>query len=45
MLTSESGISRTTHVIEDYQTKKLRLLTPRNVKELMVSLMIGLILV
>lgn len=28
MLTSEGGISRTTHVIEDYQTKKLRLLTP-----------------
>lgn len=29
MLTSESGISRTTHVIEDFRTKKLRLLTPR----------------
>lgn len=29
MLTSESGISRTTHVIEDYKTKKPRLLTPR----------------
>ena len=29
MLTSESGISRTTHVIEDFQTKKLRLLTPK----------------
>lgn len=29
MLTSESGISRTTHVIEDFETKKLRLLTPR----------------
>ncbi len=28
MLTSESGISRMTHVIEDYETKKLRLLTP-----------------
>jgi len=28
MLTSESGLSRTTHVIEDYKTKKLRLLTP-----------------
>ncbi len=28
MLTSESGISRTTHVIEDCETKKLRLLTP-----------------
>jgi len=28
MLTSESGISRTTHVIEDYKTSKLRLLTP-----------------
>lgn len=28
MLTSESGISRTTHVIEDFKTKKLRLLTP-----------------
>lgn len=28
MLTSESGISRTTHVIEDYKTKKFRLLTP-----------------
>lgn len=29
MLTSESGISRTTHVVEDFKTKKLRLLTPR----------------
>ena len=29
MLTSESGTSRTTHVIEDYKTKKPRLLTPR----------------
>ena len=29
MLTSESGVGRTTHVIEDYQTKKLRLLTPK----------------
>ncbi len=29
MLTSESGISRTTHVIEDLKTKKLRLLTPK----------------
>ena len=29
MLTSESGISRTTHVIEDKQTKRLRLLTPK----------------
>ena len=29
MLTSESGISRTTHVIEDFRTKKLRFLTPR----------------
>ena len=28
MLTSEGGVSRTTHVIEDYRTKKLRLLTP-----------------
>lgn len=28
MLTSESGTSRTTHVIEDFITKKLRLLTP-----------------
>lgn len=28
MLTSESGVSRTTHVIEDYKTSKLRLLTP-----------------
>lgn len=28
MLTSESGISRMTHVIEDVKTKKLRLLTP-----------------
>lgn len=28
MLTSEGGISRTTHVIEDYTTKKPRLLTP-----------------
>lgn len=28
MLTSESGISRTTHVVEDFVTKKLRLLTP-----------------
>lgn len=29
MLTSESGVSRTTHVIEDYKTKKPRLLTPK----------------
>ena len=29
MLTSESGISRTTHVIEDFQTGNLRLLTPK----------------
>lgn len=29
MLTSESGISRTTHVIEDYKTKKPRILTPK----------------
>ena len=29
MLTSESGVSRTTHVIEDFKTKKLRILTPR----------------
>lgn len=29
MLTSESGVSRTTHVIEDFKTKNLRLLTPR----------------
>ena len=29
MLTSESGVSRTTHVIEDYKTNKPRLLTPR----------------
>lgn len=28
MLTSEGGISRTTHVVEDWSTKKLRLLTP-----------------
>lgn len=28
MLTSESGTSRMTHVIEDYKTKRLRLLTP-----------------
>ena len=28
MLTSESTISRTTHVVEDFKTKKLRLLTP-----------------
>lgn len=28
MLTSEGGVSRTTHVIEDYKTKKPRLLTP-----------------
>ena len=28
MLTSEGGISRTTHIIEDYLTKKIRLLTP-----------------
>lgn len=28
MLTSESGTSRMTHVIEDYKTKKLRFLTP-----------------
>ena len=29
MLTSEGGVSRTTHVIEDFKTKKLRLLTPK----------------
>jgi len=29
MLTSEGGISRTTHVIEDFKSKKPRLLTPR----------------
>lgn len=28
MLTSEGGISRSTHVIEDFVTKKMRLLTP-----------------
>lgn len=28
MLTSESSVNRSTHVIEDYQTGKLRLLTP-----------------
>ena len=28
MLTSEGGISRTTHIVEDYRTKKIRLLTP-----------------
>lgn len=28
MLTSEGGISRTTHIVEDYTTKKIRLLTP-----------------
>jgi len=28
MLTSEGGVSRTTHVIEDFKTKKPRLLTP-----------------
>lgn len=28
MLTSESGTSRMTHVIEDYKSKRLRLLTP-----------------
>ena len=28
MLTSESGLSRMSHVIEDYKTNKLRLLTP-----------------
>lgn len=28
MLTSESGLSRMSHVIEDYKSKKLRLLTP-----------------
>lgn len=28
MLTSEGGVSRSTHVIEDFKTKKLRLLTP-----------------
>lgn len=29
MLTSEGGVSRSTHVVEDYKTKKLRLLTPK----------------
>ena len=28
MLTSEGGVSRTTHIVEDYVTKKIRLLTP-----------------
>lgn len=28
MLTSEGSISRTTHIVEDYITKKIRLLTP-----------------
>lgn len=28
MLTSEGGVGRSTHVIEDFKTKKLRLLTP-----------------
>ena len=28
MLTSEGGISRTTHIVEDYKTKRIRLLTP-----------------
>lgn len=28
MLTSEGGISKTTHIVEDYKTKKIRLLTP-----------------
>ena len=28
MLTSESSVNRSTHVIEDPQTKRLRLLTP-----------------
>lgn len=28
ILTSESSLSRSTHVVEDYQTKKLRLITP-----------------
>lgn len=34
MLTSESGISRTTHVIEDFKTKKLRLLTPKECEKI-----------
>ena len=28
MLTSEGGISRSTHIVEDYKTKRIRLLTP-----------------
>lgn len=28
MLTSEGGISRSTHIVEDFKTKKIRLLTP-----------------
>ena len=28
MLTSEGGVSRTTHIVEDFKTKKIRLLTP-----------------
>ena len=28
ILTSESSLSRSSHVIEDYKTKKLRLITP-----------------
>ena len=29
MLTSEGSLNRTTHVIEDFKSKKLRLLTPK----------------
>lgn len=28
MLTSEGGVGRSTHIVEDYKTKKIRLLTP-----------------
>lgn len=34
MLTSESGISRTTHIVEDYKTKKIRLLKPIECKRI-----------
>ena len=29
MLTGESSVSRTTHVIDDFETKNLHLLTPK----------------
>ena len=34
MLTSEASVNRSTHVIEDPQTKQLRLITPREAERI-----------